>query len=131
LQTELYKGVSIDEIQKKITKGEIKTEESKQLQNKRYFSNERIQRKKWDIMQLVNKHAAKSVEDKVSKSAEGKASVESKVLKAVELFAKEKEEHDGGAVLNKKIFKLADKELLVQDELIIFVPLLHQLQFFT
>jgi hypothetical protein len=34
-------------------------------------------------------------------------------------------------VLNKKIFKLADKELLVQDELIIFVPLLHQLQFFT
>jgi alpha-glucan,water dikinase len=130
LQTELYKGVSIDEIQKKITKGEIKTE-SKQLQNKRYFSNERIQRKKWDIMQLVNKHAAKSVEDKVSKSAEGKASVESKVLKAVELFAKKKEEHDGGAVLNKKIFKLADKELLVQDELIIFVPLLHQLQFFT
>ncbi|RQO94912.1 hypothetical protein POPTR_008G188150v4 [Populus trichocarpa] len=113
LQTELYKGVSIDEIQKKITKGEIKTEESKQLQNKRYFSNERIQRKKWDIMQLVNKHAAKSVEDKVSKSAEGKASVESKVLKAVELFAKKKEEHDGGAVLNKKIFKLADKELLV------------------
>jgi hypothetical protein len=57
--------------------------------------------------------------------------VESKVLKAVELFAKKKEEHDGGAVLNKKIFKLADKELLVQDELIIFVPLLHQLQFFT
>jgi alpha-glucan,water dikinase len=119
LQTELYKGVSIDEIQKKITKGEIKTEKSKQLQNKRYFSNERIRRKKWDIMQLVNKHAAKSVEDKVSKSAEGKASVESKFLKAVELFAKKKEEHDGGAVLNKKIFKLADKELLVQDELII------------
>ncbi|XP_011034107.1 PREDICTED: alpha-glucan water dikinase, chloroplastic-like isoform X3 [Populus euphratica] len=112
LQTELYKGVSIDEIQKKITKGEIKTE-SKQLQNKSYFSNERIERKKWDIMQLVNKHAAKSVEDKVSKSAKGKASVESKVLKAVELFAKKKEEHDGGAVLNKKIFKLGDKELLV------------------
>ena len=78
-------------------------------------------------MQLVNKHAAKSVDDKASKYAEGKASVESKVLKAVELFAKEKEEH-GGAVLNKKIFKLADKELLVRSELII-VPLLHQLQF--
>uniref|UniRef100_A0A6N2K1Z4 alpha-glucan, water dikinase n=1 Tax=Salix viminalis TaxID=40686 RepID=A0A6N2K1Z4_SALVM len=113
LQTELDKGVSINEIQKKITKGEIKTEVSNQLQNKRIFSTKRIQRKKRDIMQLVNKHAAKSVDDKVSKYAEGKASVESKVLKAVELFAKEKEEHDGGAVLNKKIFKLADKELLV------------------
>jgi hypothetical protein len=52
-------------------------------------------------------------------------------LKAVELFAKEKEEHDGGAVLNKKIFKLADKELLVRDVLINCVPLLHQLQFLT
>ncbi|KAJ6430414.1 hypothetical protein OIU84_021748 [Salix udensis] len=113
LQTELDKGVSINEIQKKITKGEIKTEVSNQLQNKRIFSTKRIQRKKRDIMQLVNKHAAKSVDDKVSKYAEGKASVESKVLNAVELFAKEKEEHDGGAVLNKKIFKLADKELLV------------------
>ncbi|KAF9677885.1 hypothetical protein SADUNF_Sadunf08G0154300 [Salix dunnii] len=113
LQTELDKGVSIIEIQKKITKGEIKTEVSNQLQNIRYFSAKRIQRKKRDIMQLVNKHAAKSVEDKVSKYAEGKVSVESKVLKAVELFAKEKEEHDGGAVLSKKVFKLADKELLV------------------
>uniref|UniRef100_A0A6N2K062 alpha-glucan, water dikinase n=1 Tax=Salix viminalis TaxID=40686 RepID=A0A6N2K062_SALVM len=113
LQTELDKGVSINEIQKKITKGEIKTEVSNQLQNKRIFSTKRIQRKKRDITQLVNKHAAKSVDDKVSKYAEGKASVESKVLNAVELFAKEKEEHDGGAVLNKKIFKLADKELLV------------------
>ncbi|KAJ6351584.1 hypothetical protein OIU78_007487 [Salix suchowensis] len=113
LQTELDKGVSVNEIQKKITKGEIKTEVSNQLQNKRYFSTTRIQRKKRDIMQLVNKHAAKSVDDKVSKYAERKDSVESKVLKAVELFAKEKEEHDGGAVLNKKIFKLADKELLV------------------
>ena len=80
-------------------------------------------------MQLVNKHAAKSVEDKASKYAEGKVSVESKVLKAVELFAKEKEEHDGGAVLSKKVFKLADKELLVRSELIISVILLHQLQF--
>ncbi|KAJ6725624.1 hypothetical protein OIU79_003902 [Salix purpurea] len=113
LQTELDKGVSVNEIQKKITKGEIKTEVSNQLQNKRYFSTIRIQRKKRDIMQLVNKHAAKSVDDKVSKYAERKDSVDSKVLKAVELFAKEKEEHDGGAVLNKKIFKLADKELLV------------------
>ncbi|KAL9353251.1 hypothetical protein Peur_055931 [Populus x canadensis] len=113
LQAELGKGVSVDEIRKKISKGEIKTNVSKQLQNKRYFSTERIQRKGRDLAQLINRHSAKSVEDRASKSLEEKASIEPKVLKAVELFAKEKEEHDGGAVLNKKIFKLADKELLV------------------
>lgn len=113
LQAELGKGVSVDEIRKKISKGEIKTNVSKQLQNKRYFSTERIQRKGRDLAQLINRHSAKSVEDRASKSVEEKASIEPKVLKAVELFAKEKEEHDGGAVLNKKIFKLADKELLV------------------
>ncbi|KAL9390289.1 hypothetical protein Peur_018894 [Populus x canadensis] len=113
LQAELGKGVSVDEIRKKISKGEIKTNVSKQLQNKRYFSTERIQRKGRDLAQLINRHSAKSVEDRASKSVEEKASIEPKFLKAVELFAKEKEEHDGGAVLNKKIFKLADKELLV------------------
>ncbi|XP_034909990.1 alpha-glucan water dikinase, chloroplastic isoform X4 [Populus alba] len=113
LQAELGKGVSVDEIRKKISKGEIKTNVSKQLQNKRYFSTERIQRKGRDLAQLVNRYSAKSVEDRASKSVEEKASIEPKVLKAVELFAMEKEEHDGGAVLNKKIYKLADKELLV------------------
>lgn len=113
LQAELGKGVSVDEIRKKISKGEIKTNVSKQLQNKRYFSTEIIQRKGRDLAQLVNRYSAKSVEDRASKSVEEKASIEPKVLKAVELFAKEKEEHDGGAVLNKKIYKLADKELLV------------------
>ncbi|XP_061976587.1 alpha-glucan water dikinase, chloroplastic-like isoform X1 [Populus nigra] len=113
LQAELGKGVSVDEIRKKISKGEIKTNVSKQLQNKRYFSTERIQRKGRDLAQLINRHSAKSVEDRAFMSVEEKASIEPKFLKAVELFAKEKEEHDGGAVLNKKIFKLADKELLV------------------
>ncbi|KAJ6721894.1 hypothetical protein OIU85_024934 [Salix viminalis] len=113
LQAELGKGVSVDEIRKKIGKGEIKTKVSKQPQNTRYFSTEVIQRKGRDLMQLINKHAAKSAEDKASTSVEGKNSIEPKVLKAVELFAKEKEEQDGVTVLNKKIFKLADKELLV------------------
>ena len=131
MQAELGKGVSVDEIRKKIGKGEIKTKVSKQPQNTRYFSTEVIQRKGRDLMQLINKHAAKSVEDKASTSVEGKNSIESEVLKAVELFAKEKEEQDGGTVLNKKIFKLADKELLVRDVLINCVPLLHQLLFFT
>uniref|UniRef100_A0A6N2N9J4 alpha-glucan, water dikinase n=1 Tax=Salix viminalis TaxID=40686 RepID=A0A6N2N9J4_SALVM len=105
LQAELGKGVSVDDIRKKIGKGEIKTKVSKQTQNHK--------RKGRDLMQLINKHAAKSAEDKASTSVEGKNSIEPKVLKAVELFAKEKEEQDGVTVLNKKIFKLADKELLV------------------
>ncbi|XWS69047.1 hypothetical protein CRYUN_Cryun04dG0146200 [Craigia yunnanensis] len=104
LQSELEKGVSLDEIRKKITKGEIETKVSKQLQNKRYFSAERIQRKQRDLMQLLNKHAAKSVEKSIS--------VEPKPLTAIERFAKEKE-LDGCPVMNKKIYKLGERELLV------------------
>ncbi|XVF02510.1 hypothetical protein REPUB_Repub04eG0181600 [Reevesia pubescens] len=104
LQAELEKGVSLDEIRKKIIKGEIVTKVSKQLQKKRYFSVERIQRKKRDLMQLLNKHAEKSVEESIS--------VEPKPLTAVERFAKEKE-LDGSPFMNKKIYKLGEKELLV------------------
>jgi hypothetical protein len=35
-------------------------------------------------------------------------------LTVVELFAKTKEEQEGGHVLKKQIYKLADKELLVR-----------------
>ncbi|XVE74996.1 hypothetical protein DITRI_Ditri12bG0062300 [Diplodiscus trichospermus] len=104
LQSELEKGVSLDEIRKKITKGEIEAKVSMQLKNKRYFSAERIQRKQRDLMQLLNKHAAKSVDESVS--------VKPKPLTAVEHFAKEKE-LDGSLVMNKKIYKLGDRELLV------------------
>lgn len=104
LQRELEKGVSLDVIRKKITKGEIQTKVSKQLQQRRYISD-RIQRKKRDLAQVITKYAAKFAEEEVS--------AEPKALKAVELFARAKEEHDGGAVLNKKIFKLGDMELLV------------------
>ncbi|XP_022735440.1 alpha-glucan water dikinase, chloroplastic-like isoform X2 [Durio zibethinus] len=104
LKSELEKGVSLDEIRKKITKGEIETKVSKQLQNKRYFSIERIQRKERDLMQLVNKHAVKPVE--------GSISVEPKPLTAIGRLAKEKE-MDGSPVMNKKIYKIGDWELLV------------------
>ncbi|RVW43449.1 Alpha-glucan water dikinase, chloroplastic [Vitis vinifera] len=67
LQTELEKGLSLDEIQKKMIKGEIQVKVSKQQ----------------------------------------------KKLTAVEQFAKLKEEQDSGSVLNKKIYKISDKELLV------------------
>ncbi|XP_065873488.1 alpha-glucan water dikinase, chloroplastic [Euphorbia lathyris] len=104
LQRELERGVSLDEIREKIVKGEVQNKVSNQLQKKRYFSAGRIQRKKRDLAQLVTKYKAKSIVEEVS--------VEPKALKAVELFAKEKEELVGDAVLNKKIFKLADGELL-------------------
>ncbi|KAJ0095371.1 hypothetical protein Patl1_16076 [Pistacia atlantica] len=106
LQSELDKGVSLDEIRNKITKGEIQTKVSDQLTSKRYFSAERIQRKKRDLMQLLNKHLSKTV-------GETEISFEPKALTQVELFIKAKEEQDGDSVVNKKTYKLADKELMV------------------
>ncbi|KAK9021676.1 hypothetical protein V6N11_011655 [Hibiscus sabdariffa] len=104
LQSELERGVSLDEIRKKITKGEIENKVSKQPQNQRHFSAERIQRKQRDLMVLLNKHPVKSVA--------GSISVEPKPPTAVENFAK-KLEMDGSAVMNKKIYKFGDMEVLV------------------
>lgn len=103
---ELEKGVSLDEIRKKIIKGEIKTKVAKQLKDKKYFRVERIQRKTRDLMHILNKYTAKPVDEKIS--------VKPKALTAVELFAKAKEEKDGGPVLNSSIFKIDNKELLVR-----------------
>ncbi|KAH7515688.1 hypothetical protein FEM48_Zijuj10G0053100 [Ziziphus jujuba var. spinosa] len=105
LQMELQKGASLDDIRKKITKGEIQTTVAKQLQSKKYFRTERIQRKKWDLMQIINKYEAKSVY--------AEQPITPKALTAVELFAKAKEEQDGSPVLNRSIYKINDKELLV------------------
>lgn len=58
-------------------------------------------------MQLLNKHSSKTL-DKMEISVETKAST------AVELFIKAKEEQDGNSVVNKKTYKLADKELMVR-----------------
>ncbi|KAK8714874.1 hypothetical protein V6N13_042219 [Hibiscus sabdariffa] len=104
LQSELERGVSLDEIRKKINKGEIENKVSKQPQNQRHFSAERIQRKQRDLMVLLNKHPVKSVA--------GSISVEPKPPTAVENFAK-KLEMDGSAVMNKKIYKFGDMEVLV------------------
>lgn len=106
LQIELDKGVSLDDIRKKIVKGDIKTKASKQL-NKKIFNDERIQRKKWDLTQILNKHVAKAVEALEAKP------LAPKPLTAVEHFAKSKEELDGSPVLNKKLYELGDKQLLV------------------
>ncbi|KAJ4974404.1 hypothetical protein NE237_007578 [Protea cynaroides] len=105
LQAELDKGASLDEIRKKIVKGEIKTKVSKQLEKKKYFTVERIQRKERDLMQLLNKYITEPVKERASKL--------SKSPTAVELFLKAKEEQDGGSIVNKSFFKLGDMEVRV------------------
>lgn len=110
---ELQKGASLDDIRKKITKGEIQTTVAKQLQSKKYFRTERIQRKKWDLMQIINKYEAQSVY--------AEQPITPKALTAVELFAKAKEEQDGSPVLNRSIYKINDKELLVRNYMLILL----------
>ncbi|XP_042502200.1 alpha-glucan water dikinase, chloroplastic-like isoform X2 [Macadamia integrifolia] len=105
LLAELDKGTSIDEIRKKIVKGDIQTKVSKQLGKKKYFSSERIKRKETDFMHLLNKFAPKSVKEKVSVPPEHPT--------AVEIFLNAKEKQDGGSILNKSVFKIGDKELQV------------------
>ncbi|KAK4485750.1 hypothetical protein RD792_008396 [Penstemon davidsonii] len=103
LEVELEKGVSLDEIRKKITKGEIQTKVAKQLVKK--STVERIQRKKRDIMQLVTKFDSGPIEETFTS--------EPQVLSAIQQFAREMEDHIDGPILNQKIYKLSDKELLV------------------
>lgn len=109
LEAELRKGSTLEEVRKKICKGEIESKVSKQLQRKKYFRVERIQRKQRDIMQLVNVIRSKPVEEAPT--------VEAKALTAVELFAKAVEQQDGNTIIRKTLHKLNDKELLVRDTL--------------
>ncbi|KAK4429801.1 Alpha-glucan water dikinase, chloroplastic [Sesamum alatum] len=104
LQVELEKGASLEEIRKKITKGEIQTMVSKPLPKKIHFTTERIQRKKRDVMSLLTKFASVHIEEKVSSEPE--------VLSAIQQLSKAKEDQYG-PTMSKKIYKLADKELLV------------------
>ena len=103
--SELTKGATIDEIRKKLSKGEIKTEVAKQFQNKKYFTVDKIHRKKRDLVQLVSRYAPQPIEETYIDKP--------KALTEVEQFAKLKEEQDGGDVINKIIYKLGDKDLLV------------------
>ncbi|KAI6694871.1 hypothetical protein NL676_022581 [Syzygium grande] len=107
LQAELEKGHTVEDIRKKICKGEIESKVSKQLEKKKYFRVEKIQRKTRDVMQLINKSRAKPEEGNIP------IEHEPKTLTAVELFAKAIEERDLGRPLGKKSYKIGDKELLV------------------
>lgn len=106
LQRELEKGSSVQDIQKKVIKGEIKAKVAKQTQTKQNFRVGRIQRKNRDLMQILNKNLAKPVDEQ--------ALLKPKALTAVELFTKTMEEKDGNPVVNRCIFKLGDKKLMVR-----------------
>ncbi|KAL4347574.1 hypothetical protein GQ457_17G013530 [Hibiscus cannabinus] len=116
LLEEIAKGTSVDDIRTKLTKKggqefkdtanneKTNNKVSKQPQNQRHFSAERIQRNKRDLMVLLNKHPVKSVV--------GSNSVEPKPATAVESFAK-KLEMDDSPVMSKKIYKFGEMEVLV------------------
>ncbi|XP_057774579.1 alpha-glucan water dikinase, chloroplastic isoform X2 [Salvia miltiorrhiza] len=105
LQVELDKGSSLEDIRKKITKGEIQTNVPKKQATKTNFSNDRVQRRKRDIMSLLTKFEPKSIKENISPAPE--------VLSAIKQFSMDKEAHIDGPILNKKIYKLGDKEFLV------------------
>lgn len=106
LQHELGKGSSLAELRQKLLKGNIETKVNKQPKNKKYFTTDRIQRKKRDIMELLNKYILEDTEEKVSHVP--------KPLTAMEIYSKVIEEQNASTVLNKKLFKLGQKELLVR-----------------
>uniref|UniRef100_A0A0E0PYA1 alpha-glucan, water dikinase n=1 Tax=Oryza rufipogon TaxID=4529 RepID=A0A0E0PYA1_ORYRU len=103
LQSELDKGTSVEQLRNKILKGNIETKVSKQLKDKKYFSVERIQRKKRDIVQLLKKHKPTVMEAQVETP---------KQPTVLDLFTKSLQEQDNCEVLSRKLFKLGDKEIL-------------------
>ncbi|XP_076945424.1 alpha-glucan water dikinase, chloroplastic-like [Bidens hawaiensis] len=104
LQKELEKGNSLDGIRKKITKGEIKTKVLNKFVKKK-LTPERINRKKRDVMQLLKKPTPVSAKDKIS--------IKQKDLSALQIFSKAIEEQSDTNILNKKTYRLGDKQLLV------------------
>ncbi|KAF9625316.1 hypothetical protein IFM89_021441 [Coptis chinensis] len=109
LQTMLEKGSTVEEIRKKITKGKNLSKASNQIPDRRYSTPERIKRKQRDFMKLLNKYDAKSIEEKSIASIDPATP---RVLSPIELFSKSKEEQDSGSIINKKVFKLGNKEVL-------------------
>uniref|UniRef100_A0A453RHA3 Uncharacterized protein n=1 Tax=Aegilops tauschii subsp. strangulata TaxID=200361 RepID=A0A453RHA3_AEGTS len=104
LQAELDNGASVDQLRKKIVKGNLEKKVSKQLEKKKYFSVERIQRRNRDITQLLNKHKPVVTEQQV-KAAPKQPTV-------LDLFTKSLQEGDNCDVLSRKLFKIGDEEIL-------------------
>uniref|UniRef100_A0A0E0LBX9 Uncharacterized protein n=1 Tax=Oryza punctata TaxID=4537 RepID=A0A0E0LBX9_ORYPU len=103
LQAELDKGTSVEQLRKNILKGNVETKVSKQLKDKKFFSVERIQRKKRDIVQLLKKHKPTVIEAQVETP---------KQPTVLDLFTKSLQEQDNCEILSRKLFKFGDKEIL-------------------
>nr|GFD29137.1 alpha-glucan water dikinase 1, chloroplastic-like isoform X2 [Tanacetum cinerariifolium] len=91
LQRELEKGTSLDDLRKKMTKGEIQTtdgvtqnKDKKQPAKKVYSTPERINRKKRDIMQFLKKLTPVA--------SKGTVSMKPKTLSSLQIFSKAIEE---------------------------------------
>ncbi|XP_042048973.1 alpha-glucan water dikinase, chloroplastic-like isoform X2 [Salvia splendens] len=69
------------------------------------FSTDRVQRRKRDIMSLLTKFKPEAINENISHAPE--------VLSPIKQFSMDKEAHIDGHIMNKKIYKLGDKELLV------------------
>lgn len=106
LQKEVNKGITVEELKKKILKGNIETKVSRQLEKNNYFSVERVQRKKRDIVQYLTKYSSELVEEKPYTSPERATSV-------LNFFSEAIEANQNTAILNKKNFKLGNEELMV------------------
>lgn len=104
LQAELDNGASVDQLRKKILKGNLEKKVSKQLEKKKYFSVERIQRRNRDITQLLNKHKPMVTEEQVKATP--------KQPTVLDLFTKSLQEGDNCDVLSRKLFKIGDGEIL-------------------
>lgn len=90
-------------------KGNIETKVSRQLEKNNYFCVERIQRKKRDIVQYLTKYSFESVEEKSYASPMRATSV-------LNFFSDAIEAKQNSAILNKKIFKLGNEEVMVGNE---------------
>lgn len=103
LENKLSEGMSLADLRKKLQSGDTQKKAADRIGKPETF--QRIQRKKRDILQMLNKFPDKKENIKVS--------VEPEKRSALALCSQVMEALDGGSVLQKKIFKFGDKELLV------------------
>nr|XP_043623338.1 alpha-glucan water dikinase 1, chloroplastic-like isoform X2 [Erigeron canadensis] len=104
VQRELEKGNTLNDIQKKLTNGEVPKNVQKQQGKKVYSTPGRINRKKRDIMQLLKKPTPVTVKS---------MDIRPMILSSLQIFSKDIEEQSDTLVLNKKTYRIGDKELLV------------------
>ena len=107
LTEELNRGLPLEKLRARLTKKNESSEKkvSKQPENKKHSSVERIHRRNRDITQLLNKHKPVVTEE------QGKAAPKQPTV--LHLFTKSLGEGGDCEVRSRKLFKIGDKEILV------------------